>query len=59
MYETFVYIQEVKLVTLVEGNPKASFSIATTPNCWEGRYSFSCYIQEIEKNYKWITNEYT
>ena len=29
----------VKLTTLVEGDPKASFSIATTPIC-RGRYSF-------------------
>ena len=31
---------KVKLVTLVEGNPKAPFSIATTPRCRGGRYSF-------------------
>ena len=24
-----------KLATIVEGDPKASFSIATTPMCWE------------------------
>ena len=30
----------IKLVTLVEGEPKAPFSIATTPRCREGRYSF-------------------
>ena len=28
-----------KLATLVEGDPKAPFSIATTPMCREGRYS--------------------
>ena len=28
-----------KLATLVEGDPKASFSIATTPRCREGHYS--------------------
>ena len=28
-----VYIYKVKLATLVEGNPKAPFSIATTPKC--------------------------
>ena len=27
-------------VTLVEGYPKAPSSIATTPRCWGGRYSF-------------------
>ena len=30
----------VKLATLVEGDPKAPFSITTTPKCREGRYSF-------------------
>ena len=30
----------VKLATIVEGNPKAPFSIATTPMCRGGRYSF-------------------
>ena len=30
----------VKLVTIVEGDPKAPFSIATTPRCRGGRYSF-------------------
>ena len=30
----------IKLVTLVEGNPKAPFSIATTPRCRGERYSF-------------------
>ena len=29
----------VKLATLVEGNPKAPFSIATAPWCREGRFS--------------------
>ena len=29
-----------KLVTVVEGNQKAPFSIATTPRCRGGRYSF-------------------
>ena len=29
----------VKLVILVEGNPKAPFSIATSPRCSRGRYS--------------------
>ena len=31
---------KVKLVTIVEGDPKAPFSIATTPMCREGRNSF-------------------
>ena len=30
----------VKLATLVEGDLKAPFSIATTPSCRGGRYSF-------------------
>ena len=29
-----------KLATLVEGDQKAPFSIATTPRCRRGRYSF-------------------
>ena len=31
---------KVKLATIVEGNPKAPFSIATTSMCRGGRYSF-------------------
>ena len=31
---------KVKLSTVVEGNPKAPFSIATTPKCWEGATPF-------------------
>ena len=30
---------KVKLATIVEGNPNAPFSIATTPMCRGGRYS--------------------
>ena len=38
----YIYIyKNVKLATVVEGNPKAPFSMATTPRCREGRYSFS------------------
>ena len=29
-----------KLTTIVEGNPMSLFSIATTPRCREGCYSF-------------------
>ena len=36
----YIYISKVKLATIVEGNPKAPFSIATTPRCRGGRYSF-------------------
>ena len=32
-------IKKVKLATIVEGDPKAPFSIATTPRCRGGRYS--------------------
>ena len=32
--------QRIKLVTLVEGDPKAPFLIATTPKCRGGRSSF-------------------
>ena len=35
-----MYSNKVKLATLVEGNPKAPFSIATTPMCRGGHYSF-------------------
>ena len=37
------------LVTLVEGDPKASFSIATTPRCRGGHYS----IPWIAPLYSW------
>ena len=39
---TYIYIYihiVVKLATIVEGDPKAPFSIATTPRCRGGRYS--------------------
>ena len=29
-----------KMANLVEGDPMVPFSIATTPRCWEGRYTF-------------------
>ena len=32
-------IKKVKLATIVEGDPKAPFSIVTTPRCRGGRYS--------------------
>ena len=34
-----IYISKVRLATIVEGDPKAPFSIATTPRCRGGRYS--------------------
>ena len=36
----FCYNTKVKLATLVKGDPKAPFSIATTPRCWRGWYFF-------------------
>ena len=44
------WIIKVKLVTLVEGNPKAPISIATTPRCWGGCYS----ILWITPLYPWF-----
>ena len=41
LYDLFCIYKKVKLVTLVEGDTKASFSIATTPSCWRGCYSFA------------------
>ena len=35
-----VNVSKVQLATVVEGNPNAPFSIATTPRCRGGRYSF-------------------
>ena len=43
------YINHYKLATLVEGDPKASFSIATTPMSREGHYS----IPWIAPLYPW------
>ena len=31
-------VSKVKLATIVEGEPKAPFSTATTPRYWVGRY---------------------
>ena len=39
----------LKLATIVEGDPKAPFSIATTPRCRGGRYS----IPRIASLYPW------
>ena len=41
----------VKLATLVEGDPKAPFSIATTPKYTRGRYS----IPWIAQLYPYVT----
>ena len=34
-----IEVSKVKLATIVEGDPKAPFSIATTPRCKGGVYS--------------------
>ena len=47
--EYYLYISKVKLATIVEGDPKAPFSIATTPRCRGGRYS----IPRIAPLYPW------
>ena len=36
----YIYIYKVKLATVVEGDLKAPISIATTPRCRGGHYSF-------------------
>ena len=38
--DDYISYKQVKLATIVEGDPKAPFSIATTPRCRGGRYSF-------------------
>ena len=39
-YHLLLEIIYIKLATLVKGDPKAPFSIASTPRCREGYYSF-------------------
>ena len=46
LHEIFI---KQKLATLIEGDPKASFSIATAQRCTEGRYS----IPWIAPLYPW------
>ena len=48
-YDNCILYVKVKLATIVEGDPKAPFSIATTPRCWGGRYS----IPRIAPLYPW------
>ena len=38
--DSIIRNKKVNLATVVEGDKKAPFSIATTPKCREGRYSF-------------------
>ena len=42
-------MSKVKLATVIEGNPKAPFSIATTPRCKGGHDSISW----IHQLYPW------
>ena len=41
-------VKEVKLAILVEGDPKAPFSLATIPGCRGGRYSFSLHYFTLD-----------
>ena len=43
---------KVKLATVVEGDQKALFSIATTPRCMGGRYSFPWYSVNTSPGFK-------
>ena len=51
IFNVFIFFcrDDIKLATLVEGNTKAPFSIATTPRCRGGRYS----IPWIAPVYPW------
>ena len=40
-----IYKVKVKLATLIEGDPKAPFSIATTPGYKGRHYSISCKVK--------------
>ena len=41
LYSSSQNYKNDKLATVVEGDPKAPFSTATTPMSWRGRNSFS------------------
>ena len=44
----YIYISVIgKLATVAEGDQKAPFSIATTPRCRGGRYSFPLYPRYV------------
>ena len=49
LFSVISQVSKVKLATIVEGDPKAPFSIATTPRCRGGRYS----IPRIAPLYPW------
>ena len=49
IYLSIYIYSKVKLATIVEGDSKAPFSIATTPRCRGGRYS----IPRIAPLYPW------
>ena len=38
---TFIYIRKLSWPTVVEGDPKVSFSLASMPRCWGGELCFS------------------
>ena len=46
---------EAGLASVVEGDQKASFSIATKPRCRGGRYSFPCRYETIEEMKEAVT----
>ena len=37
-FTNHIYLMDISKVTLLEGDPKAPFSIAITPRCWGGCY---------------------
>ena len=37
---SYIYTSEGSWLTVIEGDPKPPFSIATTPKCWGRHYSF-------------------
>ena len=41
MKESAHIVSKVRLATIVEGDQKAPFLIATTLRCWGGRYSYN------------------
>ena len=53
----YIYILKVKLTTVAEGNQKASFSIASTPRCRGGRYSFSSILPLIRTLYSRVLSK--
>ena len=56
------FVKYAKLATVVEGDPKAPFSIVTTPRCRGGCYSFSMidplYPWSVPYNAEWIASRH-